>query len=93
MSMRVVYLENHDGHKQDHDYFIERTLARRLCDSNIVLPYVTYLEHKKVALEKKKADLVKNREEIESETAISKKVKRSEKAKVTVGKNNKKVKR
>lgn len=92
MSMRITYLKDHDGHKAYKDYFIERTLARRLCENGVALPHVTYLESIKKAteeaLEKKKADLVKNRENTEAETAISKKAKKREKAKTY--KNDKK---
>ena len=92
MSMRITYLKDHDGHKMYRDYFVERTLARRLCENGVALPYITYLEKKKAeeALEKKKADLVKNREDSETETAISKKAKKREKAKIKTDKNDKK---
>lgn len=94
MSMHITYLKDHDGHKAYKDYFVERTLARRLCENGVALPYVTYIESvKKVteeALEKKKADLVKKREDTEHETAISKKVKNREKTKIKIDKNDKK---
>ena len=95
MSMRITYLKDHDGHKAHKDYFVERTLACRLCENGVALPYVTYLEQIKkataVALEKKKTDLVNKKEIPEVEMAISKKAKKREKAKVkTIDKNDKK---
>lgn len=92
--MRITYLKDHDGHKAHKDYFVERTLARRLCENGVALPYVTYLKSIKKAteeaLEKKKADMVNKREDPEAETAISKKAKKREKAKVKIDKNDKK---
>lgn len=92
MSMRITYLKDHDGHKAHKDYFIERTLARRLCENGVALPHVTYMESIKKATEEalrlKKADLIKKREDAESETAISKKAKKREKTKTD--KNDKK---
>lgn len=94
MSMRITYLKDHDGHKAYKDYFVERTLARRLCENGVALPYVTYAERVKKATEaaeeKKKADLIKKREDSEAETAISKKAKKREKTRVKIDKNDKK---
>lgn len=95
MSMRITYLKDHDGHKAYKDYFVERTLARRLCENGVALPHVTYMESIKKtteeALKLKKAELVKKREDSEiSETAISKKAKKREKAKIKTDKNDKK---
>lgn len=94
MSMRITYLKDHDGHKAHKNYFVERTLARRLCENGVALPYVTYMESVKKATkdapEKKKADLVKNREKVETKTAISKKAKNREKTKIKIDKNDKK---
>jgi hypothetical protein len=42
MSMRIVYLKTHDGNKPGTDKFTERSLARRLCESGVALPYVTW---------------------------------------------------
>lgn len=49
MTMRVVYLKDHDGHKANKDYFIERTLGRRLCSSGVTVPYSTHMENLKRA--------------------------------------------
>lgn len=98
MSMRITYLKDHDGHKAYNDYFVERTLACRLCENGVALPYVTYkesvekatevaLKEKAAAEEKKKAELIKKREDAKNiETAISKKAKKREKAKVKTDK-------
>lgn len=95
MSMRITFLKDHDGHKINKDCFIERTLACRLCENGIALPYSTYIESIKAAKEtalkekaiadaeeRKKAELIKKREDAKNiETAISKKAKKREKTK------------
>ena len=55
MTMRVVYLKDHDGHKQDKDYFIERTLGRRLCSAGVTIPHSTHMENLKQAEDEAKA--------------------------------------
>lgn len=47
MTMHITYLRDHDGHKQDKSYYVERTLARRLCENDIALPYMV-AESKKI---------------------------------------------
>ena len=95
--MRITFLKDHDGHKANKDYFIERTLACRLCENGVALPYSTYIESvkkatevalkEKAAEEKKKADLIKKREDAKDiETAISKKAKKREKTKIKTDK-------
>ena len=98
MSMRITFLKDHDGHKANKDYFIERTLACRLCENGVALPYSTYMESVKKATEvalkekiaaeeKKKAELIKKREDAKNiETAISKKAKKREKTKIKTDK-------
>ena len=66
MTMRVVYLKNHEGHKANKEYYIERTLGRRLCDNGVATPYVTYqkdVEIKKKAEAKAKAKAKVERDE------------------------------
>jgi len=42
MTMRIVYLQTHESHESGKDYFIEVTLARRLCEKGIAIPYAVY---------------------------------------------------
>jgi hypothetical protein len=44
MTMHVVYLKNHDGHEEGKDYFVERTLGRRLCANGVTLPYSDWVK-------------------------------------------------
>lgn len=46
MTMHIVYLKFHDGHKAGEAAFTERSLARRLCDEGKAIPYPTYLKKK-----------------------------------------------
>lgn len=47
MTMRITYLQDHDGHKVGKNYFVERTLAQRLCKNGKALPFVV-AEAKKI---------------------------------------------
>lgn len=42
MSMRIVFLETYESHEPGKDYFIERTLAQRLCEKGVAQPYMVY---------------------------------------------------
>jgi len=39
MTMHIVYLQDHDGHKAGKAYLVERTLARRLCRDGKAIPW------------------------------------------------------
>lgn len=82
MSMRIIFLKDHDGHKAHKEYFILRDLACRLCETGIALPTITYNELVQKNLAEKKAKLIKNRDSPEDlETTVSKKMKKKEKMK------------
>ena len=40
--MHIVYLRTHDGNKPGTDRFTEVTLARRLCERGVAIPYATW---------------------------------------------------
>ncbi len=90
MTMRVVYLRDHDGHKADKEYFVERTLGRRLCENGVAIPFVDYEKKQEAAAEarakaeaekKAKAEkLLKEKEAATREMAVSKKAKTRSKA-------------
>lgn len=70
MTMRVVFLKDHDGYKADQDLYIERTLGRRLCDNGVTIPYVTHM-----------ATLAKAKEEAETKAEKKAEKEAEEKAK------------
>jgi len=45
MTMRIIYLKIHDGHKVGEEAFTERSLARRLCENDKAIPYQTHLDN------------------------------------------------
>ncbi len=73
MTMRVVYLKDHDGHKKDKDYFIERTLGRRLCSAGVTIPYSTHMEDLKRGEEEAKAKKERAKKEAAAKAKAQKK--------------------
>jgi len=43
--MRIYFNQDKDGHKAGKSYFVERSLARRFCDSGIAIPLQTHLDN------------------------------------------------
>jgi len=93
MTMRVVYLRDHDGHKAGKDYSVEETLGARVCEIGIAMPYIQWVEkdaaEKKAAKEAKekietkkpeKEDPVKKFKKDPKEKSVSKKQDEAEKA-------------
>ena len=78
MSMFIVYLKDHDGHQAGKEYCVERSLARRLCETKVAVPLS---EHLKMELEKEKQaeKLIEKAAEQKIEKAISLKAKKRNK--------------
>ncbi len=86
MTTRIIYLKDHDGHKTDKEYNIERSLAGRLIENGIAELATTrearlkaekitkQIAKDKIIKEKKKVDkLISEKDAPIGETAVSKK--------------------
>ena len=87
MTMRIVFLKDHEDKKAETEHFIDRKDAIKLCETGIAVPANLFekilakrAEKKEKADAQKKAELLKQKEKAEAEKAESKKPKMAEKA-------------
>jgi hypothetical protein len=57
--MRIYFLKDFDIHKKGEDKFLEPSLARRFCQNEVAIPYVTHLENERLAQEAAKGKKAK----------------------------------
>ena len=53
MTMRIVFLEKHEDYKPGDDAFIPRPKARRLCEEEKAVPFMTWADAEKKRKEEK----------------------------------------
>jgi len=63
MTMRIVFLKNHDGYKPDEERFIDRQKAVEFCEKGVAVPFNLYEKIQKKRAEKKAAADLKAKEE------------------------------
>ena len=80
--MHIVFLKAYDIYKAKADYILERTLAARMCEMGLAVPYSVYLDiqAKEKAAKIKAAEAAKAKAKAKKETATSKKVAKRSKA-------------
>ena len=76
MTMHIVYLKNHDGNERGTAKFTETSLARRLCDNGVAVPFVVWYEKQAKEAEQKAVAKAAKKEKAKAKKPVQQKPKR-----------------